>query len=115
MSDIIKAYESVSVHEIERILEFVREAWLLGFPVVKKEDGRSKEQLLTQAALLLLVSTGCITGEHKNDIKVVKQVEKDIKQGGRLSLDAMDFMMQVRSAKRYTRKSVMLRKQQAGT
>ena len=112
MNDIIKTYETVSVSEVERVLDFMKQAWLHGFPVVRKEDGRTEQQLIVHASLLLLVSTGCIAPEQENDARIIVQIMKDIKRGGRLALDAMDFLEQVRAPERYTREAVLKRKQQ---
>jgi len=113
MNNVIETYESVSVHEIERVLEFMKDAWILGFPVVVKEDGRGKKELLMHASLLLLIATGCISREQKSDGRIIAQIKNDIEKGGRLTLDAMDFLEQVRSPARYTREAVMARQKRS--
>lgn len=110
MINIIGTYATVSVSEVEHILEFMKQAWLHGFPVVRKQDGRTEEQLIAHAAILLLVLTGCIAREEENEAGIIVQIKKDIKRGGRLTLDAIDFLEQARSPERYTRRAVLSRK-----
>jgi len=113
MEDCIQAYEAVSVNEVEHILNFARQAWLHGFPVIAKEDGRSREQLHVHACILLLVLTGCISNSQNGDAGVMAAVSEDMQKQGRLSLDALDFLALVRSPGRYTKEAISSRKKPA--
>ncbi|MCW8963981.1 MAG: hypothetical protein OQL16_09305 [Gammaproteobacteria bacterium] len=106
----IKAYESVSVDTIENLLRFMEEAWMHGFPLVRKEDGRSQRQLEIHAALLLLSATHCISREQVNSLETINSIKEQLKNGGRLADDTAFFLEKVRSPERYTRESVMKRK-----
>ena len=113
MDDLLQRYEAVSVGEVEGILEFARQAWLHGFPVVAKEDGRQREQLHAHACILLLVLTGCISNDQNGDAEVMAAVKESMEEGGRLAMDAQDFLELVRAPGRYTREAVISRKKPA--
>jgi len=106
----IKAYESISVDTIENLLRFMEEAWMHGFPLVRKEDGRSQQQLQIHAALLLLSVTHCISREQLNGRELINTIKQELRNGGRLANDTAFFLEKVRSPARYTRDAVMKRK-----
>jgi len=81
-----------------------------GFPLVRKEDGRSQRQLELHAALLLLTATRCISRDEINNLEVINAVKEHLEQGGRLADDTAFFLEKVRSPERYTREAVMKRK-----
>lgn len=110
MSSPIDAYESVSVETIENILGFMEEAWLHGFPVVRKEDGRSRRQLELHAALLLLSTAGCISRDQVNDAEIIGSIREALESSSRLADDVSFFLEKVRSPGRYTREAVEKRK-----
>jgi len=112
MKSPLEAYESVSVDTIENILKFMEQAWMHGFPIVRKEDGRSQRQLEIHAALLLLSATGCISRGEVNDLETINAIKEQLDGGGRLADDTYFFLEKVRSPGRYTRESVAKRQKQ---
>jgi hypothetical protein len=110
MTSPIDAYESVSVDSIETLLGFMEEAWLHGFPIVRKEDGRTRRQLEIHAALLLLTTTGCISRDQINDAETIGQIKQALDRPGRLADDVSFFLEKVRSPSRYTSEAVEKRK-----
>ena len=110
MKSPLEAYNSVSVDTIENLLKFMEETWMHGFPIVRKEDGRSKRQLQIHAALLLLSTTGCISRSEMNNLETINAIKEQLDTGGRLAEDTAFFLEKVRSPARYTRESVEKRK-----
>ena len=110
MNSPIDAYETVSVDAIENILAFMEEAWLHGFPMVRKEDGRTRRQLELHAALLLLTITGCINRGQLNDSSTIGMIKDALDGNSRLADDVGFFLEKVRSPARYTREAVEKRK-----
>ena len=110
MNSPIDAYETVSVDAIENILSFMEEAWLHGFPMVRKEDGRSQRQLELHAALLLLTITGCVSRDQINDSATIGIIKNALDGRSRLADDVGFFLEKVRSPARYTREAVEKRK-----
>ena len=108
----LENYDLVSVDVIERLLKFMEEAWLHGFPTVRKEDGRSQSQLRLHAALLLLTTTHCIDRGQAKNPDVIDTIREQIEAGGRLADDVTFFLEKVRPAKRYTKEAVLERKSQ---
>ena len=110
MKSPVDAYEMVSFDTIENLLKFMEEAWLHGFPVVRKEDGRSKRQLEIHAALLLMSASNCIERGQVNDLATITAIKEQLDSGGRLADDVSFFLEKVRSPERYTRAAVEKRK-----
>jgi|GEM_PF-6328992 len=110
MKSPLEAYESVSVDTIENLLKFMEDAWMHGFPIVRKEDERSKRQLEIHAALLLLSATGCISRGEVNSLETINAIKEQLDSGGRLADDTAFFLEKVRSPARYTKESVEKRK-----
>ena len=110
MSSPIDAYESVPVDTIETILGFMEEAWLHGFPMVRKEDGRSQRQRELHAAILLLSTSGCIDRSQVNDSEIITSIKEALDSPSRLADDVGFFLEKVRSPARYTKEAVAKRK-----
>ena len=110
MKSPVDAYESVSVDSIEQILGFMHEAWLHGFPVVRKEDGRSERQLRLHAALLLLTVTGCLSREQIDNSGTIPEIKEALEGNTRLANDVGFFLEKTRSPDRYTREAIAKRK-----
>lgn len=106
----LETYESIPLDTIENLLHFMEQAWMHGFPLVRKEDGRSQRQLELHAALLLLSATRCISREQLNDLATINTIKEHLEQGGRLADDTAFFLEKVRSPERYTREAVASRK-----
>jgi len=106
----LKAYESVSVDTIENLLRFMEEAWMHGFPLVRKENGRSQRQLQIHATLLLLSTTHCINRGQVNSLELINAIKQQLDYGGRLADDTAFFLEKVRSPQRYTRETTIKRK-----
>jgi hypothetical protein len=113
MHEAILKYDRLSVEDIEQIFRMLPALRLHGFPIVKKQDGRSQRTLLAHACITMLNLTGCyntLAGSNDEFRQLLRDIRETIHQDGRLAVDAAEFLSLVRSPEHYTAAGLEKRK-----